>query len=47
VTPPVGFAGLLMMMRRVAGVICASTASAENANPLSSSSAIGTGFAPE
>ena len=32
-TPPVGLAGLLMMMSRVRGVIFASTSSALNENP--------------
>ena len=43
-TPPVGLAGLLTMISRVRGVIWASTSSAEKAKPLSSRSAIGTGF---
>jgi hypothetical protein len=45
-TPPVGLAGLLMINRRVRGVICASTSSALKAKPVSSSSRMGTAVAP-
>ncbi len=45
-TPPVGLAGLLTMISRVRGVICASTSSAEKAKPRLSCSAIGTALAP-
>ena len=46
VTPPVGLAGELRMMSRVAGVMSLSVSSAENAKPFSSRIGIGTGFAP-
>ena len=41
VTPPVGLAGLLRMIKRVAGPISDSTVSAEKAKPRSSVSGIG------
>ena len=44
VTPPVGLAGELRMMRRVSGVISASVSSAEKAKPFSSR--MGTGNGP-
>ena len=47
VTPPVGLAGLLMMISRVLAVILLRIASAEKANPSYSASLNGTGLAPE
>jgi len=46
VTPPVGFAGELMMISRVLSVMSLSVSSAENAKPFSSRIGIGIGFAP-
>ena len=46
VTPPVGLAGELTMISRVAGVISYSVSSAEKANWFSSRIGTGIGFAP-
>jgi hypothetical protein len=46
IVPPVGLAGLLMMMRRVFSLKLAITSSALKEKPLSSCNSIGTALAP-